>query len=163
MPPSRSPRPARFGAFRLTGILVAGLIALAAGISTFAQHGSSGEGVRASTGGIRALANPSCRRAVREASRLPPRQSRRESIAQAAGMARLLRWTASDLRAAGADEPAWAFQTWAAANDDVTRALQSRDAGTARAVSAEWLARRDAAASARALGAERCVQLARRG
>ena len=132
----------------LLGILAAGVIALVVGVATFAEG----------DGGGRADVDRICRKTVDEVSRLP----RREAIGQAAEMARLLRTTASELRSAGVDELAWAFQTWAAADDDITRSLESRSSGWARAVAAEWVARNDAATAAGAFGAQRCVRLARR-
>jgi hypothetical protein len=131
----------------LIGILAAGAVALAVGVGTFEQH----------DGGGRPDVDRICRKTVDEVSRLP----RRGAIAKAAGMARLLRTTASDLRSAGVDELAWAFQTWAAADDDIRRSLESRSSGSARAGAAEWVARTDAATAAAALGAQRCVRLAR--
>ena len=138
----------------LIGILAAGGIALVVGVATIVPTGGGDHG-----GGGRVGADRICRRTVDEVSRLP----RREAIAQAAEMARLLRSTASALRSAGVDELAWAFQTWAAADEDVMRSLGGRSSGLARAVATEWVARTDAATASGALGTKWCVRLARRG
>lgn len=133
----------------LIGILAAGAVALVVGVGTFERH----EGVG------RPDVDRICRETVVEVTRVP----RRDAIARAAGMARVLRTTASELRSAGVDDLAWAFQTWAAADDDIRRSLRIRRSGSARAGAAEWVARTDAATAAGALGARRCVQLARLG
>ena len=143
-----------------TRIVAAGLIALVAGIATFAPLGGADDAP--DRGAVRMRADAICRRAAGEASRLPRPQTRADSIALAAAMARLLRSTASGLRSLGADDLAWAHQTWAAAIDDVRQALRRRG-GSPKAGATELVARTDAAVAARALMANRCVQLARGG
>ena len=143
-----------------TGIFAAGVIVLVAGVAMFAPIGGASDAPDRSV--VRERADGICSRAASEASRLPRPQDRRESIALAAAMARLLRSTASELRSLGADDLAWAHQTWAAAIDDVRHELRSRT-GSARAGATELVERADAAVAGGELSAHRCVQLAGAG
>ena len=102
-----------------------------------------------------------CGRAIEVTGRPSPPENRRESIALGRELSRVLRSTASELRAVGAGDLAWAHQRWAAAIDDLRRTLQ-REEGSAMAGATEMVARLEAAAAARTLGAKDCVRFARR-
>jgi hypothetical protein len=141
-----------------TGILAALAIAVVVGGTAFAPRGGAGD--TPGRGVVRMHADAICGRAIRVTSRLPRSENRRESIALARELARLLRWSASELRAAGSGDLAWAHQRWAAAVDDVRQALR-REEGSARAGATELVARQEAAAAAQELGARDCVRLAR--
>ena len=142
-----------------TGIVVVVAVALLAGGATFAPRGGAGDSPH--RGAAQAHADAICSRAIGMTSRLPRPENRSASIALARELARVLRWTASELRTAGSGDLAWAHQRWAAAIDDVRQALRM-PGGSARAGATELIARREAAVAAQALGAEDCVRLAGR-
>jgi hypothetical protein len=141
-----------------TGIAAAFAIAVVIGGAALAPRGGAGD--TPGRGMARMHADAICGRAIRATSRLPRSENSRESIALTRELARLLRWTASELRATGSGDLAWAHQRWAAAVDDVRQALR-REQGSARAGATELVARQEAAAAAQALGAKECVRLAR--
>lgn len=143
-----------------TGIVAAVAIALLVGGATFAPKGGAGDPPDGAV--VQAHADAVCDRVLGAASRLPRPEDRTESIALGRELSRLLRLTASELRAVGARDLAWAHQRWAAAIDDLRQALR-RDDGSAKAGATELIARREAAAAAQALDAKDCVRLARRG
>ena len=142
-----------------TGIVAVVAVALVVAGATFAPRGGTGGAPDRSVD--RGRADAICSRAIRTASHLGRPADRRESIAFGRALARLLRWTASELRSVGSGDLAWAHQRWGAAVDDVGQALR-RGEGPAKAGATEFVARREAAAAARTLGARDCVQLARR-
>jgi hypothetical protein len=137
-----------------TGIVAVCVIALVAGVAVLVPIGGADDAP--DRGVIQVRADAICRHAAGEASQLP-----RRSIAWAAGMASLLRSTASRLRYIGADDLAWAHQRWAAAIDDVRQALRRRG-GSPKAGATELVSRREAAAAAGAFGAKDCARLALR-
>ena len=142
-----------------TGIVAALAIVLVVGVATIAPRGGAGD--MADEAVALRRADAICGRVFTATSRLPRPELRGESIALARELARVLRWTASELRSAGSSDLAWAHQRWAAAIDDVRQALR-REHGWARAGATELIARHEAAAAAQTLGAGDCVRLAGR-
>ena len=140
-----------------TGTVAVVAIALVVAGAAFAPRGGAGEAPDRSVD--RGRADAVCSRAIGATSHLRRPENRSESIAFGRELASLLRWTASELRSVGSGDLAWAHQRWGAAVDDVRQALRSGE-GSARAGATELVARREAAAAARALGAEDCVRLA---
>ena len=142
-----------------TGIVAAVAIALLVGSAAIAPRGGAGD--TPDGGEVQMHADAICGRAIEVTGRPSPPENRRESIALGRELSRVLRSTASELRAVGAGDLAWAHQRWAAAIDDLRRTLQ-REEGSAMAGATEMVARLEAAAAARTLGAKDCVRFARR-
>ena len=161
--PPEPPRPSPFGAFRLTGILAAGLLALVIGISTFSQVGGDGGGdgsVSNYAPSDRELADVLCRDVRSDLTRLP----RRDDLASAAQKDQALRELARRFEGLGPDDLAAAVQRWSVAQARLARALgRGESAAAARASRAVRVARRKFAAAAQAYGSQDCMRLARRG
>jgi len=143
-----------------TGIVAALAIALLVGSAAIAPRGGAGD--TPGGGEVQMHADAICGRVIGATGRPSRPENRREPIALERELSRVLRSTASELRAVGAGDLAWAHQRWAAAIDDVRQALRSGQ-GSPRAGATELVARREAAASAQTLRAGDCVRLAGRG
>lgn len=161
-PPPEPPRPSPFGAFRLTGILAAGLLALVIGISTFAQVGSDDGGDAGSSSGLsrEAAADGICAQARDDLPRRP--RSGREAVDAAHEKASILLEVSSRLGGAGDDLGA-AIRRWANAEARLPQALRAGGTDLARARRSVRAARRMVVAAARRYPAKECVRLARRG
>ena len=142
-----------------TGIVAAVAIALLVGSGVVAPRGGAGD--TPGGGEVQMHADAICGRVIGATGRPSRPENRREPIALGRELSRILRSTASELRAVGAGDLAWAHQRWAAAIDDLRRTLQGEE-GSAMAGATEMVARLEAAAAARTLGAKDCVRFARR-